>query len=143
MFENVCKQTFHISHVHISQKVKGDLVWNLWHIIFIWSQRYWQIFKSALVYLQDNFLSCPEKACDYNSVVKTQNLVVIHESQLIKSNPEECCKRIKKLFNLRFKKLFCFLFFFFSIQNTKTTGVHYILNEQKYIVFLFFYSQYF
>ena len=95
------------------------------------------------MYLQDNFLSCPEKAYDYNSVVKTQNLVVIHESQLMKSNPEECCKRIKKLFNLRFKKLFFFIFFFFfffffSIQNTKTTGVHYILNEQKYIVFLFF-----
>ena len=47
----LCKQTFHISHVHISQKVKDVLMWNLKHIIFIWSRRYWQIFKSALVYL--------------------------------------------------------------------------------------------
>ena len=31
LFLNVCKQTFHISHVHISQKVKGVL-WNLQHI---------------------------------------------------------------------------------------------------------------
>ena len=50
LFLNVCKQTFHISHVHISQKVKGVLMWNLWHIIFIWRPRYWQIFKSALVW---------------------------------------------------------------------------------------------
>ena len=28
---NVCKQTFHTSHVHISQKVKGVLMWNLQH----------------------------------------------------------------------------------------------------------------
>ena len=47
----LCKQTFHISHVHISQKVKDVLMWNLKHIIFIWSRRYWLIFKSALVYL--------------------------------------------------------------------------------------------
>ena len=52
MFLNICKQTFHISHVRISQKV-GALMWNLQHIIFIWRQRYWQIFKSALVYLKD------------------------------------------------------------------------------------------
>ena len=30
---NVCKQTFHISHVRISQKVKGLFMWNLQHII--------------------------------------------------------------------------------------------------------------
>ena len=42
----------HISHVRISQKVKGVLMWNLQHIIFISRRRYWQIFKSALVYLQ-------------------------------------------------------------------------------------------
>ena len=53
MFLNVCKETFHISHVRISQKVKGVLMWNLRHIIFIWRQRYWQIFKCALV-PQDN-----------------------------------------------------------------------------------------
>ena len=47
----LCKQTFHISHVHISHKVKYVLMWNLKHIIFRWSRRYWQIFKSALVYL--------------------------------------------------------------------------------------------
>ena len=52
---NVCKQTFHISHVRISQKVKGVLMWNLQHIIFIWRRRYCQIFKSALVYLQTNW----------------------------------------------------------------------------------------
>ena len=26
-------------------------MWNLQHIVFTWSSRYWQIFKSALVYL--------------------------------------------------------------------------------------------
>ena len=31
MFLNDCKQTFYISH--ISQKVKGVLMWNLQHII--------------------------------------------------------------------------------------------------------------
>ena len=31
MFLNVCKQIFHISHVRISQKVKGVLIWNLQH----------------------------------------------------------------------------------------------------------------
>ena len=48
---NVCKQIFYISRVCISQKVKGVLMWIFWHIIFIRRQRYWQIFKSALVYL--------------------------------------------------------------------------------------------
>ena len=41
---NLCNQTFHISHVLISQKVKGVLMWKLQHIIFIWRRRYWQIF---------------------------------------------------------------------------------------------------
>ena len=35
LFRNVCKQTFHISHVRISQKVKGVLTSNFQHIIFI------------------------------------------------------------------------------------------------------------
>ena len=51
LFLNVCKQTFHISRVRIYQKVKGVLMWILQHIIFIWRQKYWQIFKSALMYL--------------------------------------------------------------------------------------------
>ena len=38
---NVFKKTFHIPLI-IS-------MWNLQHIIFMWKQRYWQIFKSALV----------------------------------------------------------------------------------------------
>ena len=40
----------------VSQKVKGILVWNLQHVIFKWRWTYWQIFKSALVYLQRIFL---------------------------------------------------------------------------------------
>ena len=36
MFMNVCKQTFHMSHVRLSQKVKGVLTWNLRHIISIY-----------------------------------------------------------------------------------------------------------
>ena len=31
-------------------------MWNLQHIIFIWRQRYWQIFKSALVYFKVLYL---------------------------------------------------------------------------------------
>ena len=34
-FLNVSKQTFHISHVRISQKVKGVLMQNLQYIIFV------------------------------------------------------------------------------------------------------------
>ena len=36
------------------KRVKGVLKWNLEHTIFIWSQRYWQIFRSALVYFWAN-----------------------------------------------------------------------------------------
>ena len=32
LFVNVCKQTFHISHVRISQNVKGVLMRNIRHI---------------------------------------------------------------------------------------------------------------
>ena len=52
MFLNVCKQTFHISDVRIFQKGKSVLMWNLQHIFSIWRRRYWQIFKSAFVYLE-------------------------------------------------------------------------------------------
>ena len=44
-------QTFHIYHVRISQNVYGVLMWNLRHIVFMWGRRYWEILKSALVYL--------------------------------------------------------------------------------------------
>ena len=50
-FLNVCEQTFHIPHVRVSQDVKGVLMGNLQHIIFKSRGTYWQIFKSALVYL--------------------------------------------------------------------------------------------
>ena len=40
------------THERISQKVKGVLMQNLQRNIFIWRRRYWQIFKSALVYLK-------------------------------------------------------------------------------------------
>ena len=32
LFLNICKQIFHISHVSISQNVKGVLMWNFRHI---------------------------------------------------------------------------------------------------------------
>ena len=48
MFLNVCKQTFHISHVRKSQKLKGVLKWNFHHIIFIWRRRYRQIFQICI-----------------------------------------------------------------------------------------------
>ena len=41
----------HISHMRISQKIKGVIMWNLQHTISIWSRWLWPIFKSALVYL--------------------------------------------------------------------------------------------
>ena len=53
MFLNICKQTFHISHMWISQKVIGVLMWNLRHNIFIWRQRYWQILNSASYLLSE------------------------------------------------------------------------------------------
>ena len=55
---NVCKQTFHISHVHISQKVKGVLKRNLQHIFFIW-RVFFQIFISVPLMLfpeEDKYL---------------------------------------------------------------------------------------
>ena len=54
LFLNVYKQSFHTSHVRTTQKVKGVLMWNRHHIIFIWRQRYWQIFRSALVSFKEN-----------------------------------------------------------------------------------------
>ena len=39
LFLNVCKQTFYISHVYLSQKLKGVFMWNLQHIIFIWRMK--------------------------------------------------------------------------------------------------------
>ena len=54
LYLNVCKQTFHVSHVRISQNVKCILLRNLRYIIFMRRRRCWRIFKSALVYqLQD------------------------------------------------------------------------------------------
>ena len=37
MFLNGCKQSFHISHVRVSQKVKDVLMWNHQHIILLFS----------------------------------------------------------------------------------------------------------
>ena len=45
MFRNVCKQTFHIFYVRMSQKVKGVLMWNFQYIIFTWRRRHWQIWN--------------------------------------------------------------------------------------------------
>ena len=55
MSPNVSKQTFHISHVCISLKVKGVLMWNLQHVIFVWRQRCWLI-------LRKDFSVCPRNA---------------------------------------------------------------------------------
>ena len=40
LFLYVCKQSFHISHMRLSQKVKGVVMWNLQHIVFIGRRRY-------------------------------------------------------------------------------------------------------
>ena len=45
-----------IFHMRVSQKVKGVLMQNLQYFIFKWIQRYWQIFKSALVYLKSFYI---------------------------------------------------------------------------------------
>ena len=50
-FLNVWKQTFHISHVRISQKVKSVLMWNFQHIVSMRRWRCWLIFNSSLVLL--------------------------------------------------------------------------------------------
>ena len=60
MFLNVCKQTFHISHMRIFST----------YIIFIWRRRYWQIFKSALrlykvQHNQSNFRNLFCKCCSF------------------------------------------------------------------------------
>ena len=47
-FSMFVNKTFHISHVRISQNVKGVLMWNLWPTIFMWRRRYWQ--RSSSLY---------------------------------------------------------------------------------------------
>ena len=37
MFQGVCKKTFHISHVCIFQNSYLKFMWNLWHIVFVWT----------------------------------------------------------------------------------------------------------
>ena len=37
MFQAVCKKTFHISHVCIFQNSYLKFMWNLWHIVFMWT----------------------------------------------------------------------------------------------------------
>ena len=54
MLLNVCKQTFHISRVRVSQKVKGILMSNLHHVNLIGRQRYWKIF----IFSYTHFTSC-------------------------------------------------------------------------------------
>ena len=48
-FDDVVNKLFTYLTYALSQKVKGALMWNLQHIIFIWRPRNWQIFKSVLV----------------------------------------------------------------------------------------------
>ena len=47
LFLNVCKPTFHISHMRISQNIKVVLMWNFWYI-FMWRKSYWQIFEICI-----------------------------------------------------------------------------------------------
>ena len=49
----------------VSRVSSSVLIWNLLHIIFIWGRRYWQIFKSALVYL-------------FNKIIFINSLVLPH-----------------------------------------------------------------
>ena len=70
-----------MSHVRISQKVKGILVSHLWHIIFIWRQRYWKICISVLLPIFAkifilNVWQVSEYAC-YNSYVSKIYLTVL------------------------------------------------------------------
>ena len=41
--QNVCKQTFHISHVGMLQKVKCVTMWSLLHIIFMWRRNTFKV----------------------------------------------------------------------------------------------------
>ena len=66
MFLNVCKQTFHVSHVHISQKLKEVLLRNLWHIIFI----YCEIYDISFSYI--------EKSMTYHFHIKKKILTDFH-----------------------------------------------------------------
>ena len=72
------KQTFHISHLRISQNVKGVLMWNLRITVFMWRQRYWEIFisepliswdKTKILHALD--FTCFSSANRFNSLVFT------------------------------------------------------------------------
>ena len=71
---NVCKQTFHISYGCTSQKVKGVLMWNLHHIIFIWRQGYWQIFNVNLLFYFHIFVN-EKRKCASSITRKHKHLI--------------------------------------------------------------------
>ena len=70
MFLNVCKQTFYVSHVHISQKVKGVLMWNLQHLCEdSISKRYYKIFCRDVSSVELLNILESEYAMDYECVL--------------------------------------------------------------------------
>ena len=114
MFLNVCKQTFHISHVRISQKVKGVLMWDPQHIISIWRRRYWQIFKSALVYLYVKGLNIVLKQ-RFHDVITFAALQIFFSVLLLKWGIKPT-RFWNSSLNLMFSIFSFFLSFFFKLK---------------------------
>ena len=84
---NVFKQSFQISHVRVSQNVKGVLMFNLRHIIFTRRQIYWQVcisvpLKELLVlFLESGFLF---KTLVYTShkINVSWNIIISHLQEI-------------------------------------------------------------
>ena len=113
MFLNVCKQSFHTSHVRISHKLKGVLIWNLQPIIFILANsvntKIPPFQPNSYSFLQDH-TQLAERRCDNvvttllltlsqccdtveNEVVPTSvsDVVTTSLSDVIKTLPQRCC----------------------------------------------------
>ena len=135
MFLNICKQTFHKSHMRISQKVKGVLMWNLQHIIFIWRRRYWQIFKSALVYLKghskltlENSGQCLKRHPYRNVNQSSATAVLTKNKQKVKAYT--LWRSRQKMTNF-----FCRLFFYGRLIFTNEYSYRHFFYKREHLVF--------
>ena len=67
-FLKVCKQTFHISHVLISKKLNGVLIWNLAHTWPIAHGTYYLNIKTKVLTDFPIGISVPLRTTNFNKI---------------------------------------------------------------------------